>query len=111
MSEAGNRAVYYNPNDFNDNDQEDTYKDRKASEIDVRNLTQQELQELTDTELRRCLNGAEARSKMPGLRGSGGAKDYRKLLAEFKRRHPGRKPPRWRSIAPPPRNPPKNSND
>ncbi|MBD3281835.1 hypothetical protein GF391_03755 [Candidatus Uhrbacteria bacterium] len=102
MSDTGNRAVFYSPDAFNES--EETHRDRKASEIDVPSLSQDELRALTDTELRRCMNGAESRSRMPGLRGSNGNKDYRKLLAEFKRRHPGRKPPRWRSLPPPPPN-------
>ena len=78
-------------------------RDRKASEIDVPSLSQQDLRDLTDDELRRCMNGAEARSRIPGLRGLSGTKDYRKLKNEFNRRHPGRKPPRWRSVPPPPK--------
>ncbi len=82
----------------------DETKDRTAGQINVPELTPEQLRDLTDTELRRCLNGAENRSRFPGRFGSMGAKDFRKLIAEFKRRHPGRKPPRWKSIPPPPPN-------
>ncbi len=85
-------------------DEPEPKTDRKASEICIPDLSHDDLCALTDTELRRCMNGAEARSRMPGLRGDSGAKDYRKLNSEFNRRHPGKKPPRWRSIPPPPKN-------
>ncbi len=78
--------------------------DRRAAQIDVQALTAEELRTLTDTELRRCINSAENLARCPGRYGTLGAKNLRKLIPEFKRRHPGRKPPRWQSIPPPPPN-------
>ncbi|MDF1496801.1 MAG: hypothetical protein P1P90_01945 [Patescibacteria group bacterium] len=101
---ASNARKLPQPKEDTENNQD---TDRKASEISIPDLSQDDLRALTDTELRRCMNGAEARSRMPGLRGSSGAKDYRILKGEFNRRHPGKKPPRWRSIPPPPKNPSK----
>ncbi|GEM_PF-1256498 len=78
--------------------------DRRAGQIDVQALSAEELRALTDTELRRCINSAENLARCPGHYGALGLKNLRKLIPEFNRRHPGRKPPRWQSIPPPPPN-------
>ncbi|MFZ6014946.1 MAG: hypothetical protein ACOYUZ_01150 [Patescibacteria group bacterium] len=81
-------------------DEVHSQSERTPSEIDVQN---EDLKLLTDNELRRCINGAKNRSKIPDLRGNKGRKDLRKLEAELKRRlRNGKRILLYKSIPPPP---------
>jgi hypothetical protein len=98
MSESSARKIV----DAKHKSQPEPRADRKPSEIDVPNLTQEELRGLSDRELRHCIFGAEQRAKWPDPIGRKGRKDLRKLNNEHKRRSKGGWSPVYRTNPPPP---------